>query len=134
MEKTFKAVIHDEHTFTGENLNNIMETALDGAIAYWCSKVRIKLNKNNRKYQGISNENQCRVTLASDVIGYGGTLILTDDETKEEFELNASKLIDGIQDYSMMNQYHLYEFMDNIDDDCVDKAIQLGIFNKIVYL
>lgn len=133
MEKTFKAVIHDEHTFTGENLNDIIATALYGGINYWCSKVRIKQNKNNRKYQGVSNENQCKVTLASDVIGYGGTLILTDDESKEEFELNASKLINGIQEYSMMNQYHLYEFMDNIDVNSADAVVQLGIFNKIVY-
>ena len=133
MEKTFKAVVHDEHTFTGENLNDIIETALDGAIDYWCSKVRIKQNKNNRKYQGISNENQCKVTLASDVIGYGGTLILTDDESKQEFELNASKLIKGIEEYSIRNQYHLEEFMDDLDDNSANAAIQLGIFNKIVY-
>ena len=133
MEKTFKAVIHDEHTFTGENLNDIIETALDGAIDYWCSKVRIKQNKNNRKYQGISNENQCKVTLASDVIGYGGTLILTDDESKQEFELNAGKLIKGIEEYCAINEERLNWFMTILDDSVADNVIQYAIFNKIIY-
>jgi hypothetical protein len=134
MEKTFKAVIHDEHTFTGENLNDIIETALEGAINYWCGKVRIKQNKNNRKYQGISNENQCKVTLASDVIGYGGTLILTDDESKQEFELNASKLIKGIEEYCTINEERLSWFMTILDDNVADNVVQYAIFNRINYL
>jgi len=133
MEKTFKAVVHDECTFTSGQLNDIMVTALEGGIDYWCTKVRIKLNKNNRKYQGVSNENQCKVTYASDVIGYGGTLILTDDETKEEFELNANKLIKGIQEYCSVYKENLSWFMIILDSHVADNVIQYGLFNKIVY-
>jgi hypothetical protein len=55
MEKKFKVSIEQSHEFTTEDINNLVVSALEGGINYWCRKAIIKLDEN-KNYLGISEE------------------------------------------------------------------------------
>lgn len=81
VEKSFKANITQSYNFTIEDINDLVVTALEGGINYWCSEAKIV--KEDGKYKGVSPDDLSKVEFASDVIGNGGELQLTDAEDPE---------------------------------------------------
>jgi hypothetical protein len=132
MEKKFKVSIEQIHEFTSEDINNLVVTALEGGINYWCRKAVIKLNLAG-EYDGITDEDLPKVDFASDAIGYGGTLILHEDETGEKLELTNEKMLKGIKMYCEDNNESLSELLDNHDAFTADSIIQYALFDEIVY-
>ena len=131
--KNFKVEIKQSHEFSLQDINDIIVTALEGGINYWCGKAKMKLNPD-KTYFGVAEEDQEKVKYASDVIGYGGVLILFDaEEPTEKWELDADKLLKGIAKYCEENNYALSELMDNYDSDTADGIVQFGLFDELVF-
>lgn len=125
--ETFYVDITKTIKITTEDIDDIMCTALEGGITYWCGKARVV-----GEYLG---------EYASDQIARGGKLILTDIEDEEEqYELTRPKLLKGIKLAIDQDYYSEYDWVNGneldtcqIDADVADVIIQLALFDEIVY-
>jgi len=109
-----------------QDIDDIMVTALEGGINYWCGRVR----PFNNDYKGGD--------YASDVISRGGSLILTDVEDEDEtWELTKKKFLSGLSKFLVRNSEPVMD--DNtldcgmIDAEGADMIIQYALFNEIVF-
>jgi hypothetical protein len=126
-----------KHKISNTEIGDLMTTALEGGINYWCGEAGIKYDDGDNMV-GIAPEDRWLVDFASDAIGPGGTLILTDLEGDAglhgPWELTREKFIEGVK--KAMEHFGLYsieELMDNHDADTADLIIQFALFNEIVY-
>lgn len=111
---------------TAEDIDDIMCSALEGGITYWCNKAEVV-----GEYLG---------EYASEQISRGGTLKLHDSEEDEVYELTLDKLLKGIELAIQHNYYADYDWCDgtmldtcNVDASVADVIIQLALFDDVVY-
>lgn len=81
--ENFKVKTEPEINVTQEDVDDIVATALEGGINYWCRKAEVVGD-----YLG---------EYASEQISRGGTLKLYDSEEDEVYELTRDKLLDGMR-------------------------------------
>ncbi|MBR1760230.1 MAG: hypothetical protein IJ741_03520 [Schwartzia sp.] len=110
---------------TQQDIDDIMATALEGGICYWCREVEVV-----GKYLGI---------YASEQISRGGQLKLYDYDDDGPYALSKSMVLGGLKQYieegACGNQL-VYEGAieaANIDADIADCIIQYALFGKLVY-
>ena len=111
---------------TEEDIDDIMCSALEGGINYWCCKAEVF-----GSYLG---------EWAHEQIARGGSLNLHDAEEDEVYELTIEKFLKGIQLAVEGNYYADYEWCNGTEidtcqvDACVaDVIIQLALFDDIIY-
>lgn len=107
---------------SGEDIDDIVGIALDGAISYWCSEANV-VGEYLGKY-------------TSEQISRGGTLILQDAEEDTQYELDLEKFLKGFQMY--LTQYSIpiddhHPDLGDFDACAADSVIQLAIFGEIIY-
>lgn len=112
---------------TNEDIDDIVCTALEGGITYWCNKCNVVGD-----YRG---------EWAHEQISHGGKLILFDDESGDTHVLTKDKLIFGIERF--IEDYSGKPYMDIINcgkiDTCqvdaviADIIVQIAIFGEVVY-
>lgn len=109
-----------------EDIDNIMTTALEGGINYWCRAVKVK-----GEYLG---------QYASEQISRGGSLILYDMESSDHWVLNPHKFERGLTRW-LSDSRHLALVIDEfgcfdcgqIDAAAADEIIQLALFEEIMF-
>ena len=109
---------------TSQDIDDIMSSALDGGIAYWCGRAEVV-----EEYLG---------EYASDQISRGGSLLLYDIEDGNSFELTLEKFLNGLQLWVENIRSFSLAFdgrldMNEIDADVADAIVQYALFNEIVY-
>ena len=111
---------------TQEDIDDIMVSALEGGINYWCCKAEVVGD-----YLG---------EYASEQISRGGTLKLYDAEEDEVYELNLDKLISGITKAISEGYFKHYEWYSateidpcNVDAEVADVIIQLALFDDVIF-
>ncbi len=113
---------------SGEDIDDIMCSALEGGINYWCGKAEV-----DGKYLG---------EYASEQISRGGTLILHDMEEGRTELLTKEKLLQGIKMYAEQpNRSDIFEVIDHelhidcgmVDAEVADAIVQYAIFSEIFY-
>lgn len=130
--KEYKVSISQNYSFTIEDINDIVVGALEGGINYWCEKAEIVYT--DKDYKGVAVEDRDKIQYASDVIGYGGELELTDmEDPNEKWILNIDKMLKGIQMYCERNDVALSDIMDIQDAEVCDQIVQYGLFNELVF-
>lgn len=128
-----KVEVKSSHVFTTEEINDLVVTALEGGINYWCGKA-IKVRNEDNTFAGVKPEDQSKIKYASDLIGYGGKLKLVDVEDEDEaWELTLSKMLTGIQKYCEENNVAPSDLMDNYDADTADAIVQYALFDEITF-
>lgn len=117
-----------EVVVTDEDIDDIMVSALEGGVNYWCDKTEVE-----GKYLG---------EYASEQISRGGTLILHDMEDNKKYELTKAKFIQGLKMYLEKpsagdllevtdHELHLDAgYADAIVADCI---IQYALFADLIY-
>ena len=115
--------ITKKHEITNEEISDLIVTALDGGINYWCGGVTVK-------QQPIFNW-----TFANEVIALNGILELVDSEnTDEKWELTQEKFIKGLIKTMEHYDYNTVSIlMDNHDAEVADVLIQYALFDEIVF-
>ena len=113
---------------TDEDIDDIMVSALEGGINYWCCRaeaVGLPLGE-----------------YASDQISRGGMLRLYDREDESAYELTKEKLVKGISMYlENPTQSDVLEVIDHelrldtsyVDADVSDCMVQYALFDDIIY-
>lgn len=111
---------------TDEDIDDIMSSALDGGITYWCNEAKVK-GKRLGEY-------------ASEQISRGGTLLLHDAEEDEVYELTKENLLKGIKQAIEEGYFTQYEWWNstgldtgNVDAEVADIIVQLALFDAEVY-
>ena len=109
-----------------EDIDDIVTTALEGGICYWCRRAEVK-----GKYLG---------EFASEQISRGGVLVLHDSVDGKKRELNKEKLLSGVKQYledaedSVGCSKGVYELdCCMVDATVADMIIQYAIFDDIIY-
>lgn len=109
--KTFE--VKTVRVVTAQEIDDIMVTALEGGINYWCDAVKVdKPPTEEYKY-------------ASDVLTRGGTLKVYVSEEDEIQVLTIEKLIKGLE----MTEFNF----DDYDAGDVDNVIQRALFGDVIY-
>ena len=112
---------------TGRDIDDIMATALEGGITYWCTRVKVK-----GEYLG---------EYASEQISRGGTLKIYDSEGEAVYELTSENFTRGLEKYLKNPTYETLSFEDgkykvdvgSIDACAADSIIQYALFDEIIY-
>ena len=122
-KKRFTVRPQIEVNLTQQDIDDIMVTALEGGINYWCRKAEVL-----GEYLGET---------ASDQISRGGSLILHDAESSDKWELTLEKFLNGVKMYFEQGCHVQVE--DNaidagdIDAGDADCIIQFALFGKEVF-
>lgn len=111
---------------TQEDVDDIVCTALEGGITYWCCKAEVCEDEYYGEY-------------ASDQISMGGSLRLYDDENDEQYILTLDNFLKGIQQ-AIKDGYGSDWFGDdarldamNIDGEAADVIVQCALFGEVIY-
>ena len=109
------------------DIDDIMYTALNGGITYWCYEVGV-VGKYLGKY-------------ASEQISRGGELKLYIEDEEEPYTLDKDKFVSGLSKY--LSEYGGFSFnertciaeidTEDIDAEAADMIIQYAIFGQIDY-
>ena len=104
---------------TDQDIDDIMCTALEGGITYWCMKAEVIEDEYYGDY-------------ASDQISKGGSLRLYGEEDDEIFELTKEKFLNGLEQWA---KEHRTTRIDPamIDADHADCIVQYALFGELVY-
>lgn len=115
---------------TGQDVDDIMVSALEGGICYWCDRVTV--------------EGQYLGKYASEQISRGGTLKVHvtepfDEQDTEWYELDMEKFAQGFRLW-LENGGDRYGAVGNgevdtceIDGEMADLIIQYALFGEVVY-
>lgn len=122
----FNISIEKNIKVTQEDIDDIMCSALEGGINYWCRKAEVV-----GKYLG---------EWAHEQISRGGTLKLHDAEEDEIYELTLEKFLNGLQKAITYGYYADYEWVTDytidtcqVDAEVADAIIQLALFDDVVF-
>jgi len=108
-----------------EDIDDIICSALEGGICYWCSKAEVIGD-----YLG---------NYAHEQISRGGHLLLHDAENDKKYELTKEKLMKGLQLFFSSGYSNNTSIKNSsidpgeFDGNCADMVIQLALFGEIVY-
>jgi len=127
-----KISITIEQEIKPEEINDLIVTALEGGINYWCRKAIKKVDPDGNWF-GVAPENQDKIVYASDLIGYGGVLTICDAESSDKWELTLENMLKGIQMHCTNKKVSVAELMDDYDADDADAVVQYALFNEIVF-
>lgn len=123
--KTFDIEIKMNVKLAEEDIDDIMCTALEGGISYWCREAEVV-----GEYLG---------EFASDQISRGGVLRLYDAEEDDIYELTIERFLHGFELW-VIGGYDTYGAVSNgdvdtgeIDAEKADQIVQLALFDEIIY-
>lgn len=111
---------------TDEDIDDIMVSALEGGICYWCCKAEVIEDDYFGEY-------------ASDQISRGGSLRLYDSEEDEVYVLTLDKFMRGLQLAFEQGYYRSYWLDGDMLDTCqidsadADVIVQLALFGEVVF-
>ena len=122
-DKTFTIHPQIKINLTRQDIDDIMTTALEGGICYWCREAEVV-----GEYLG---------EYASEQISRGGTLVLHDAESSDKWELTLEKFLDGIKlnfedGCSVQVDDGRIDTCD-IDAGEADYIIQFALFGKVMF-
>lgn len=124
--KTYEIELTMKIAITQEDIDDIVTTAFEGGITYWCCKAEVVGD-----YLG---------EYASEQISRGGTLKLYDAEDDAVYELTLEKLLNGIAKAYSDNWHYEDGWCDGkkidtcqVDANVADTIIQLSLFDEVIY-
>lgn len=121
---SFKIEVNEkEYAVEQQLIDDLMCTALEGGITYWCCRAEVPREEG---YKG---------GYASDQISRGGSLILHDAEEDEVYVLTLDKFLKGLRLTFEQGYADAYEVLEeeDYDADTADQIVQLALFDDVVY-
>lgn len=118
---------------TDDDINDIMCTALEGGINYWCNAAKVPEDKRvaNWGHEQIANGGELKIHVI-EPFDEEGTEWYTLD--KEKFMKGMKKYIqDPVYDCIVAENGKLFLDVGEIDAVCADSIIQYSLFGEEVY-
>jgi hypothetical protein len=122
--KEHKIKIETTINLSDQDIDDIIVTALEGGINYWCGFAHAKLVPEGVKYEYLS-----------ELIAKGGVIELTDaEEPEERWDLNLSKFLNGVKLYCEKNGFGSgADLINELDSVAADMIIQYALFEEQVF-
>lgn len=123
-EKRFTVRPQIEVNLTQQDIDDIMCTALEGGICYWCGRAEVV--------------GEMLGDYAHEQISRGGSLILHDAESSDKWELTLEKFLCGVElyikesDRVTVEDFKLVDYGE-LDADDADCIVQYALFGKLVF-
>lgn len=117
------------YKITDQGIDDIIVTALEGGINYWCMKA-VPINKDgDLEYLG---------EYASDQISRGGSLVLYDNESDDTWVLDKEKFMKGLDIFIRKcgednHTHNNYIDAGTIDSTLADCIVQFALFDDLVF-
>lgn len=125
-EPKFTVEVKSDVTLTQQDIDDIMVSALEGGINYWCREAEVVEEKRCAEW-------------GHEQIAHDGGLILYDAESNDKWELTREKFLEGFKLW-LENGGDKYGAVSNgevdcgkIDAECADSIIQYAIFGEVIY-
>lgn len=122
-DKKFNIHIDMNVDLTQKDVDDLMCTALEGGICYWCGRAEVV--------------GEMLGDCAHEQISRGGSLILYDAESSDKWELTLEKFLCGLGLYLGEAMSAAFEGEDidssDFDADAVDCIVQYALFGKLVF-
>ena len=122
-----KIKIEREIVVTDQDIDDIMVSALEGGVTYWCCEAEVVEEKRVADW-------------GHEQIARGGALILHDAESDDCWELNLEKFISGVKLWIEQGYADEVDAIDGNKIDCgqvdsiqADNIVQLALFGDIVF-
>ena len=128
MSNDYVGEIMTTYKITGEMVDNILCTAFEGGINYWCSYVE---PRHNVWPEGAGCASEC--------LSRGCDLSIFDSEEEDdngnpvEYVLTLSAFIHGVEKAAIWASMSVNDFYENHDASDADNVIQFALFGKLVY-
>lgn len=128
LKQAFKIKIKLEVVVTNEDIDDIMCSALEGGITFWCDSATVI--------------GDCLGQYGHEQISRGGQLKLHDFEQEQDLILTREKFLVGLQKYLANPTYaDIIEIIDHkgrldtsyADAEVADSIVQLAVFGMEVY-
>lgn len=126
MSNAFEVEVKFNLTVTQQDIDDIMCTALEGGITYWCCEAKV-IGKHFGEY-------------ASEQISRGGELKLYDAESDDVWTLTRDKLLNGIKLWAEWGGDQCNAIQGNgtldtseIDAEIADMIVQYALFGEVVF-
>lgn len=126
-DRKFGIVAEIKVSLTQEDVDNIMVSALEGGINYWCRKAK------------VVEERRCG-DWGHEQIARGGALILHDAESSDKWELNLEKFLTGVKLWLQNNEDRYGAVASDgtldpgeVDAEMADLIVQYALFGKPVF-
>jgi len=125
-EEAKKQIYTIQIPITGEQIENIIVTALEGGIGYWACLNNATPEWNN-KLEGLPASQY-----AAQLIFEGKTVEFTDAEDEDvRWDLDLPRLLNGIRQNAEAESGSID--LDDIDAEIADCIIQYALFGELVY-
>lgn len=128
-----KVGLNIELVVTQEDIDDIMSSALEGGINYWCDSAKVPEEKRVAKWghEQIARYGELMIHLIEPF----------DNKDTEWYMLTKEKFLEGLKMYLKDPLYGCLEkegmefVIDtcNIDAECADMIVQYALFGKIVF-
>lgn len=135
MSEMYEINVEYSFTLTDEDIEDIIVTALEGGIGYWCC-----LDNTPKAFEDAPDDEPTAIT-AFKILISGGSLRLIDEvENHEMHFMDLECLLNGIKTWEE-NGYDFYNVISpnkgvgicNLDAEAADGIIQCAIFGDIIY-
>lgn len=120
-----KLIITKEVEVTHQNIDDLMITAFEGGISYWCSNAKLVCN-GACQLTWLKDNGSKRTT--AEMLSQGYDIELHDSEAGETYLLTIEKFITGLTRWLSEGGD-----LDNFDADDADRIVQYALFNELVY-
>lgn len=120
-----KIDIHIVKDVSSEFINDIISTAFEGGINYWCDEAVASDEKSKK----ICEDNNI---FLSDIITQGGIIDLFYEDKSQKVTLTLEKILNGIK-IAIENNSCEIDIFDDYDADDADCIVQYAVFGELVY-
>ena len=121
-------------SLTGEDIEDIIVTALNGGIGYWAC-----LDNTRPEFDAVGKEDYLDVWTAKILMDGGTVYFLDENDRSEIYELTLPKLMNGVRQFieKGYDRYGVFVHgtadLANFDADAADTVIQLALFDEVVF-
>ena len=124
--ENIKFKLEIECSISQEQIDDLMATALEGGINYWCEEAIIRTYPDD--VDPLTTE-----LYTSDMISRGGVLHIIDVDAEDAYELTLENFIEGVK-LEILNNPSLSsveDLMDNYDAETADSIVQYALFGEL---
>lgn len=115
-----KVTVTQETDVTRQMVNDILCTAFEGGINYWCDSATAEVWPEGAEY-------------TSDTLALGSVILIHDAEDDENYRLTLDMFLEGLSKAANHYGMSIESFYNNHDAEYADLVVQFALFDTVVY-
>ena len=137
MEKETKLTFGVQHGLTEEDVLDVLTTAIEGGIGYWCCLDNTDPDwiEAGKQWKEEHNDIPCYCDTAYQVMKNGKAFKLIDEEDETVYEITLEKFLQGCAKFTQELGKDIHRSIQNSDFDAedADMIIQYAAMGEVIY-